>query len=127
MQTHAVIRRQLQSVDINALRFDSPWVKQAREVASKVFSIEPCLWQVKVALATLRGGKHVLSVSRTGSGKTMTFWIPILLSVDGIIIIIVPLNLLGKQNVDQLSRVGISATVITGDNATPSHFAVCTF
>ena len=126
MRTHAVTRRQLRSVNIDALRFDSDWVVRTREEVSKVFGVEPCLWQVKVSLAVLRGDKHVLSISRTGSGKTLTFWIPVLLTNDGIQIVVIPLNLLGKQNVEQLVRVGISAIVLTSETATPSNFAVST-
>lgn len=84
----------------------------------------PCLWQLKVALATLRGDKHVVSISRTGSGKTLTFWIPILLASDGILIVVVPLNLLGKQNVDQLTKAGIPSIVITAKDASTSNFDV---
>ena len=126
MRAHAVIRRKLRSVNIDALRFDSDWVVKAREEVSKVFGVEPCLWQIKVSLAVLRGDKHILSISRTGSGKTLTFWIPVLLMDDGIQIVVIPLNLLGKQDVEQLARVNISAIVLTGETATPSNFAVST-
>lgn len=124
MCTHAVIKKELQRVNIDRLRFDSEWVVGVRARAVEAFGFEPCLWQIKVSLATLRGDKHVLSISRTGSGKTLTFWLPILLSEDGVLIVIVPLNLLGKQNVDQLSRIGISAIVLTGETATQANFEV---
>ena len=38
----------------------------------------------------------------------MTFWIPVILKPDGILIVVVPLNTLGNQNIEQLTRVGIS-------------------
>lgn len=126
-RSYAVIRRQLRSVDIDGLDSSSPWVKLARERSQQVFGnrVRPCLWQVKVALATLKGDKHVLSIARTGSGKTLTFWIPILLTDDGIIIVVVPLNILAEQNVSRLTRAGINALVITGKTATASNFKVC--
>lgn len=115
-------------MDIDRLDSHSPWVKLARRRTQEVFGrdVRPCLWQVKVALAVLKGDKHVLSIARTGSGKTLTFWIPILLTDDGITIIVVPLNLLAKQNVDQLGLVGINSIMITAETATPANFEVCT-
>lgn len=125
-RTYAVIKQRLRSVDINSLDSHSPWVKLARERSQEVFgrAVRPCLWQVKVALAFLKGEKHVLSIARTGSGKTLTFWIPVLLTDDGITIVIVPLNLLAKQNVDQLTLAGINSMIITADTATPANFDV---
>ena len=125
-RSHAVIKKALKSVDINTLNSDSPWVIRTCNRVREVFGqhVRPCLWQVKVALATLKGDKHVVSIARTGSGKTLTFWMPLLLCYDGIIIVVVPLNLLAKQNVDQLSRVGIPAIVITGETATDDNFKV---
>lgn len=124
MPTHAVIKENLRAVDIDGLRFDSAWVVHARARVAETFGFEPCLWQVKVSLASLRGDKHLLSISRTGSGKTLTFWMPVLLSEDGIIIVVVPLNVLAKQFVDQLNRVGISSIVLTAETATKANFEV---
>ena len=125
-RSYAAIKEQLTDVDVNAINSDSEWVKLARERAREVFgeNVRPCLWQIKVALAMLKGEKHVLSISRTGSGKTLTFWLPVVLSSDGIVIVVLPLNILAKQNLDQLSRVGINSIVITGETATPDNFHV---
>lgn len=57
----------------------------------------------------------------------MTFWMPLLLREDGIQIVVVPLNVLGKQNVDQLVKAGIPAIAITGENATEENFKVCLY
>ena len=123
---YAVIRERLKAVDIDKLNSDSEWVKLARMRTCEVFGMDvrPCLWQIKVALATLKGEKNVLSISRTGSGKTLTFWLPLVLCDDGIIIVVLPLNILAKQNLDQLSQAGINAVVITGETATPDNFEV---
>lgn len=126
-RSYAVIKSDLAAVDVNSLTAQSSWVQHTRDRVREVFgvNVRPCLWQVKVALATLKGDKHVLSISRTGSGKTLTFWIPALLCNDGIIIVVVPLNILGQQNVDQLSRAGIKSVVITGESDTDSNYEVC--
>lgn len=125
-RSYAVMKESLKSVDINSLTAGSPWVKQVREKVGVVFGrqVRPCLWQVKTALATVKGDKHVLSISSTGSGKTLTFWIPVLICKDGILIVVVPLNILAKQHADQLNRVGINAIVITGDTDTASNYEV---
>ena len=72
----------------------------------------------------LKGDKHVLSISRTGSGKTLTFWLPVILSYDGIVIVVLPLNVLAKQNLDQLTRAGINSVVVTGETASAEQFEV---
>ncbi|KAJ7037743.1 P-loop containing nucleoside triphosphate hydrolase protein, partial [Mycena alexandri] len=82
----------------------------------------PCLWQLKVVRAILKRDKDVASIAATGSGKTLTFWMPLLFVPDGIQIVITPLNILGKQNVDSLAKVGISAITITAETATPENF-----
>ena len=39
----------------------------------EVFNKQPCLWQMKVVEAILRGDKDVLCIAGTGMGKTLTF------------------------------------------------------
>ncbi len=73
------------------------------------------------------GRQKCCCIAGTGSGKTMTFWMPLLLREDGIQIVVVPLNVLGKQNVDQLVKAGIPAIAITGENATEENFKVCLY
>ncbi|KAF9224789.1 hypothetical protein BS17DRAFT_635167, partial [Gyrodon lividus] len=57
----------------------------------------PCDWQIHLGHAQLER-KDVIIVSPIGSGKTMTFWIPMLFNAAGIMIIITPLNILGEKN-----------------------------
>ena len=117
--------RYLRSVDLNLIDFNTQLVKDVRAKVKDVFSVEPCIWQIRTALAFLQGEKHVISISRTGSGKTMTFWIPVILKPDGILIVIVPLNTLGNQNCDQLSRIEISSISLTAETASPENYEVC--
>ncbi|KAF8214748.1 P-loop containing nucleoside triphosphate hydrolase protein, partial [Mycena galopus ATCC 62051] len=81
-----------------------------------------CLWQIKIVRAILKHDRDVASIAATGSGKTLTFWMPLLFVPEGIQIIVTPLNILGKQNVDSLAKAGISAITITGETATPENF-----
>ncbi|KAI0738168.1 hypothetical protein C8Q80DRAFT_1060062, partial [Daedaleopsis nitida] len=57
----------------------------------------PYLWQCHAAIALLKGDRDVVCISGTGSGKTLTFWIPLLFRPNGIQVIITPLNILGTQ------------------------------
>ena len=69
--------------------------------------------------------KEVVIISPTGSGKTLTFWLPLLFNDQGIIIVITALNILGAQNVMELAKLGISAVNITADNVLSQLFTVC--
>lgn len=86
------------------------------------FGFEPCLFQIEDAPAQLRGD-DCITIAATGSGKTLTFWIP-LLFVQGIIILITALNILGDQNVAELTSLGINAVNVTAENASDALFKV---
>ena len=42
------------------------------------FGFYPCLWQIRVVEAILKHGRDIISVAATGTGKTLTFWMPLL-------------------------------------------------
>ncbi|KIK90931.1 hypothetical protein PAXRUDRAFT_150798 [Paxillus rubicundulus Ve08.2h10] len=88
-----------------------------------VFGVHPCLWQIKATLAIL-SGKDVICIAGTGMGKTLTFWMPLLFQPNGVQIVVMLLNLLGKQNVASLSKAGIRAVPINAETATPANFQV---
>ncbi|KIL58400.1 hypothetical protein M378DRAFT_86566, partial [Amanita muscaria Koide BX008] len=77
---------------------------QIRTKAMAVLGKRPCQWQINVCKASLKGDQDVISVSATGTGKTLTFWLPLLFRPQGIQIVVTPLNILGQQNVDTLSK-----------------------
>lgn len=73
--------------------------------------------------------KDVIGISATGSGKTLSFWIPLLMAIeegqtDAMTVVITPLNMLGQQNVEDLNAAGISAIAVNADNATPELLKV---
>lgn len=85
-------------------------------------------WQIQVALA-LHKKKDVVLVAPTGAGKTLSFWIPLLMAQeDGIkkpaVIIVTPINLLRSQNVEQLGKAGITAVAVTKENNNKQTFQV---
>ncbi|THH32931.1 hypothetical protein EUX98_g1232 [Antrodiella citrinella] len=100
---------------------DVPSIADIRKRTEEVFGRRPCLWQVEVAQAMLRREKDVVCVSGTGTGKTLTFWMPILFN-PGIQIVITPLNVLGAQNTKQLERIGVRAIAISAETATEKNF-----
>ncbi|KAF8319139.1 P-loop containing nucleoside triphosphate hydrolase protein [Amanita rubescens] len=76
-------------------------VNDVRELTMKKLGKRPCWLQIQSALA-LYSGKDVITCAATGFGKTLTFWIPLLMAMeegyDKLSIVVTPLNLLGKQN-----------------------------
>ncbi|KAF5345687.1 hypothetical protein D9758_013077 [Tetrapyrgos nigripes] len=80
-----------------------------------------CWWQIKTALA-IYDGKDVVGVARTGAGKTMSFWIALMMSraegCDDVTVVVTPLNLLGKQNAIQLNDGSfLSAIAVSKENS----------
>lgn len=100
-------------------------VKEIRDLVQAKFNKRPCWFQVKVAMA-LYAGKDVVACAPTGAGKTLTFWIPVLMAIadglDKMTMVVTPLNLLGKQNVTSLSNVGLSAIAVDRKNANVKTF-----
>ena len=105
-------------------RQEVPSVAQITAKTLEVLGRSPCLWQCQVAQAQLRGDKDIICISGTGSGKTLTFWIPLLFRPEGIQIVITPLNLLGSQNAADLEKVGIRGIALSGKTATCENFEV---
>jgi len=95
----------------------SPSFDEIRAKTLENLGRRPCLWQVCVCDAILRG-QDVISLAATGSGKTLTFWMPLLFRPQGIQIIVTPLNILGEQNTELLSRLDIEGIFISAKTAT---------
>ena len=69
---------------------------EVQEKVKEVFGFAPCLWQIWV-VHTVLNGDDVITVARTDSGKSITYWIPVLLIKYGISVIVTFLKLLGLQ------------------------------
>ena len=67
----------------------------------------PCWFQIQTALAVYEG-KDIVGCAPTGTGKTLSFWIPRLMALqdkkDKMSFVVTPLNLLSKQNVKVLKE-----------------------
>ncbi|KAJ7037703.1 hypothetical protein C8F04DRAFT_1393404 [Mycena alexandri] len=71
-------------------QLDNLLLSEIRDKVQAVFGYRPCLWQLKVVCAILKRDKDVASIAATGSGKTLTFWMPLLFIPDGIQIVVTP-------------------------------------
>lgn len=94
-----------------------------KAVVQDKFGLNPCTWQLQSARHQLEH-KDVFTVSPTGSGKTLTFWIPLLFNNDGIIIVVTPLSILGEKNMDEAIRLGFPAINLCAETATDQAYKV---
>ena len=83
----------------------------------------PCIWQIEVVCMVL-DSKDVITIAATGSGKPFPYWIPLLYIKYGIVILVTPLKLLGKQFVDILEKSHLCVVSLTAANATNELFEV---
>jgi superfamily II DNA helicase RecQ len=108
---------------MSSLKFTIPSLIDLRTEVERKFKIWPCIFQTQAALAQLEQ-RDCITISPTGSGKTLTFWMPLLFNNNGIMIIVTALNILGDKNVAELEKLDISAVNVTGDSATDELFKV---
>ena len=99
-------------------------VKELRTLCEKTWGSSPCLWQIRIAFMVLKGETDVICVARTGAGKSLTFYLPLLVRKEGIVIIIVPLNALASEMAVKLATMGISAITLTAANSNCKNFNV---
>ena len=97
-----------------------------RAVIHARFQKRPCWFQIQIALA-LYNGKDVIAVAPTGAGKTLSFWIPMLMTLaDGkpnmMTFVVTPLTLLGKQNQRELEDAGLRGIAVSSENSTDRVF-----
>lgn len=107
----------------SAAQNNIPSIEAIRAECQKVFGVRACRLQALFAQAILRGSDVLFEVG-TGVGKTLAFWLPVLLRPTGIQVVVTALNVLGDQNVTQLARAGIKAITINAESATAANFKV---
>ncbi|KAF8971523.1 P-loop containing nucleoside triphosphate hydrolase protein, partial [Flammula alnicola] len=85
----------------------------------------PCLFQIELCRAQLAArpiSQDIISVAATGSGKTLTFLMPLLFNGGKFVLIITALNILGDQFVTQATEAGFSSITVTSENDTDTTF-----
>lgn len=108
---------------MSALQYDIPDDATIKAIVETRYNIKPCNFQVQSAVEQLRR-RDVITIAPTGAGKTLTFWIPLLFTGDGVMIIITALNGLGDQNVEELNTLGLTCVNVTGQNVSDELFKV---
>src|SRR5579859_7404662 len=75
--------------------------------------------QAEVVSAMLEG-RDVLSVAPTGSGKSISYWVPAVVE-GGLTLVVSPLIALMKDQVDRLTERGVPATFINSSLERPEQ------
>jgi superfamily II DNA helicase RecQ len=103
-------------------------IKEIRDLVEIKLKKRPCWFQVKIALAIYE--KNVIGTAATGSGKTLSFWIALLMVLadgeDKMEVIVTPLNLLGKQTIRDLATADVNAIAVSKENANEQTFQCLT-
>ncbi|KAI0090787.1 P-loop containing nucleoside triphosphate hydrolase protein [Irpex rosettiformis] len=94
---------------------------ELRAKIEDIFKKRPCDFQYKLFEAQ-RSGKNIISIARTGSGKTLTYFMPLVLSDSGIIVIVTALNVLGEQFEREARAAGYTALSVNGENDSDTVF-----
>src|SRR5262245_30152899 len=55
-----------------------PSISELCEEMLHVLGVRPCLWQIKVVVAFLKGEKDIVTIAATSAGKTLTFQMPLI-------------------------------------------------
>jgi hypothetical protein len=76
---------------------DLPSYSQIQSDIANAFDVIPCIGQIKAAVFQMQKKTDFVFISGTGSGKTLTFWIPMLYKMGSITILVTALNVLGRQ------------------------------
>ncbi|KAF8900872.1 P-loop containing nucleoside triphosphate hydrolase protein, partial [Gymnopilus junonius] len=100
-------------------------IKEIRDLVQAKLGKHPCWLQIQITLA-LHAGKDVVGCAKTGAGKTLSFWIPLLMALeegqDKMTFVVTPLNLLGKQNVAELEKASLNGIAVSAKNANTQTF-----
>ncbi|KDQ07086.1 hypothetical protein BOTBODRAFT_120536 [Botryobasidium botryosum FD-172 SS1] len=89
----------------------------------RLFGKKPCMPQVVACDKALRD-KHVVFIVRTGFGKTLAFWMPLIWHRKGITFLISPLQSLSDQHdhSKELGVLGIKSIHLTSKNISDKTF-----
>jgi ATP-dependent DNA helicase RecQ len=86
-------------------------VASAERVLQDVFGLDTFRPGQADVVAAMLAGRDVLSVAPTGSGKSISYWVPAVVE-GGLTMVVSPLIALMKDQVDRLTERGVPATFI---------------
>jgi ATP-dependent DNA helicase RecQ len=86
-------------------------VSSAERALREVFGLDEFRPGQADVVAAMLAGRDVLSVAPTGSGKSISYWVPAVVD-GGLTMVVSPLIALMKDQVDRLTERGVAATFI---------------
>ena len=86
-------------------------ISKAEQVLRDVFGLDSFRPGQADVVAAMLAGRDVLSVAPTGSGKSISYWVPAVVE-GGLTMVVSPLIALMKDQVDRLTERGVPATFI---------------
>jgi ATP-dependent DNA helicase RecQ len=86
-------------------------ISSAENVLRDVFGLDEFRPGQADVVAAMLAGRDVLSVAPTGSGKSISYWVPAVVE-GGLTMVVSPLIALMKDQVDRLTERGVAATFI---------------
>ena len=86
-------------------------ITKAEHVLREVFGLDSFRPGQADVVAAMLAGRDVLSVAPTGSGKSISYWVPAVVQ-GGLTMVVSPLIALMKDQVDRLTERGVPATFI---------------
>src|SRR5712691_4863346 len=86
-------------------------IDRAERTLRDVFGLEAFRPGQSDVVAAMLAGRDVLSVAPTGSGKSISYWVPAVVD-GGLTLVVSPLIALMKDQVDRLTDRGVAATFV---------------
>jgi len=95
-------------------------VAEAERVLREVFGLHAFRPGQGEVVEAMLDGRDVLSVAPTGSGKSISYWVPAVVD-GGLTLVVSPLIALMKDQVDRLTERGVAATFINSSLERPEQ------
>ncbi len=86
-------------------------IDRAERTLREVFGLDAFRPGQSDVVAAMLAGRDVLSVAPTGSGKSISYWVPAVVD-GGLTLVVSPLIALMKDQVDRLTDRGVAATFV---------------
>ena len=86
-------------------------IHRAESTLREVFGLDAFRPGQSDVVAAMLAGRDVLSVAPTGSGKSISYWVPAVVD-GGLTLVVSPLIALMKDQVDRLTDRGVAATFV---------------
>ena len=95
-------------------------IDRAERTLREIFGLDAFRPGQADVVAAMLAGRDVLSVAPTGSGKSISYWVPAVVD-GGLTMVVSPLIALMKDQVDRLTDCGVAATFINSSVERPEQ------